>query len=85
MILVSLFSLVFLPVFGLRDQFRDYAQCRNREGEIVDWWFAIKENGSMRYVYYDSKMALENSKANSPPKPFPVLLLVILLVFFTMF
>lgn len=56
-------------VAGLRDQFRDYAQCRNHLGKPVDWWFIIKENGSMRYVYFDSEMAHRASKEHQSPEP----------------
>jgi hypothetical protein len=39
---------------------------------MVDWWFIIKENNGLRYIYFDSKMAKEAEETGKKPAPLPV-------------
>lgn len=73
--LFSLIIIAFLLIIQTgahKDQFRGPAQCLNHLGEEVDWWFVYKENAGWRYLYYDSRMALEDIEMDRNATPMPV-------------
>lgn len=73
---ISWVAIIILTAFGCihahKDQFRGPAQCLNHLGEAVDWWFIYKENAGMRYIYYDSMMAMIDIQIGRNATPFPV-------------
>lgn len=44
-------------------------QCRNQNGQEVDWWIIFKEAGGKRYLYYDSELANANRRSKHVFQP----------------